>query len=581
MQRKATVFSLIFSLIFSCIVTFNAYSATVGEDNQVQAQSFIEKYGKDVKIKYDKGAEQTFIWGLNTESSNKKAEDIASSFLSENADSLKIDVNNLKLKNCNEYQGIKHVSFEQLYKGIPVHGRKVYVHIKKSGEIGSIESRYYLCPDLDTTPAVTAEKAAQVIMDDLGIRELTTLKTSFDEDGTARKEFLPVVPELTIYPQEGGDARLSWKFIFTVEDPFGSWCYLVDAKSGKIIDKCSMLQGYTTSGNISGYTILTDPVVTPPAIRSLPNAQARTYYWYPYPGSWYLSTSTYANSSGNYSMTYNNGATYYYYAALPVSDKCLAASEYYGSIPGMNSPVYTYSALPLTYNFSLNWDPYTYYSNSDCVNLCFNITNSLVNFYQNTHGFNLGYQITAFAHCTSDPGNAFYEAGTRTLHYGAGNLNANNGARARDCILHELQHAVTDVIYNRAIYPPPTWDYGVINEAYSDYFACTQTNDPVFGEWWILIPSLVRNHALYYRFPENWTGVDLYYDMMVPGSTLWQIRSTIGQIDADRVIFGSIYYEPLTLSGLRLACELTASSLGLPPVEQAAISDTFAYHGIF
>jgi len=574
---KRIILSLVVSLIFSYIFAFNAYSTMSGENNQEQV--FIEKYGEDVKIKYDKSTGQTFIWGLKTEASDKKAEDIACSFLSENSSFLRIDMNNLRLKDCREYEGTKHVYFDQFYKGTPVHGKEVHVHIRKNGEIDSVDSRYYIISDLDVNPTVTPERAAQVIMDDLSVKKLTTLKTSFNEDGTAKKELLPVTPELIILPQEG-EARLSWKFIFTVEEPFGSWCYFIDAKNGEIIDKCSMLQGYTTSGNISGYTILTDPVLTPPAIRSLQGAVARTFWWDPYAALWKLSTGAYANSLGNYTMTYDNGNTYYYYQALSASYKCQGASEYYGGIPGKNSPAYIYSSVPPTYNFSLDWDPYIYYSMSDCVNLCFQLTNSLVDFYQNVHGFNLGYNIVSWAHWLAEPGNACYDPATRNLYFGGGDgITVNNGARARDCILHELQHAVTDVIYNPAIIPPPTWDYLVINEAYSDYFACSQTNDALFAEWWS--PANVRNHANYYRFPEDWTGINKYVDMMVPGSTFWEIRFTIGQVDADRVIFGSIYYEPATLSALRLACELTAATLGLPPATQAAISAAFAYHGIY
>jgi len=156
----------------------------------------------------------------------------------------------------------------------------------------------------------------------------------------------------------------------------------------------------------------------------------------------------------------------------------------------------------------------------------------------------------------------------------------NNAARARDCILHELQHAVTDVIYDPALVSPPwpLYDYVVVNEAYSDYFACTQTNDPVFAEWWC--PTEARDNSQYYRFPENWHLTDQYIAMKVPGSTFWQMRYDLGQIVADQVIFKSIIHEPINLSGLRLACELSAASLGLPPATITAISNIFADHGI-
>lgn len=83
-----------------------------------------------------------------------------------------------------------------------------------------------------------------------------------------------------------------------------------------------------------------------------------------------------------------------------------------------------------------------------------------------------------------------------------------------------------------------------------------------------------------YRYPEHWTGTQetLYTDMLVPASTLWDIRDAFDQYNADAIIFRSIYEEPESLHELRLACKDAAIFLGL---SSATIEQIFDNHGIY
>ena len=134
---------------------------------------------------------------------------------------------------------------------------------------------------------------------------------------------------------------------------------------------------------------------------------------------------------------------------------------------------------------TLDWTPVQlpYLSYFDQVNVYEHVSASLEDFYDDTLDYDLGYDIPALTHF--DIGGAYCDgawyfpspSGGPVICFGAGGTNFYNLAQARDVILHELQHAVTDDIYDGAMYTDPNTFIWAINETFSDYFACSQTDD--------------------------------------------------------------------------------------------------------
>jgi len=593
MKKRVMAFFVIFSFICLSVIAFNFYCSAENNQSKEQIKNFTEKYGKNVKINWNKiTGFPRWISGIETESYEGNSEEITFSFLSENSSFLGIDVDDLKLRDdLIVVKRVKHVHFKQFYKGLPVENAEISVYMNGNGAIGLLQSNYYPILNLNINPLKKSEEAATVIKEDLGIEKLLHVKTSFAEDGTEKKEFLPVVPELIIIPKDGGNAYLAWAFNFCIEDSRGaraSWHYSIDAHTGQIIRKRSLDQAYGPyylTGNVEGYIFPTDgDDDTSKEDWHL----AKVTEWFLDPGPppfWVPDYYTHTEPDGDYSLTYYAPYnTWHYFSVQTSGTKCQASSAYYGGIPSYNTVAYPYYDLPDYWNPNVNWSDVTY-SKLDNNNVFYHVTNALEDYYYDVHGIDLGFSMIGNVHipnATYGQDYAWYDASNNTINFGIGGTRFNNGARARDVVLHELQHLVTDLIFNPFPYSNPTYSQLVLNESWSDYFSSTITGDPNCGEWFFKDSNSVRHIDVDYEYPDDWNGSDdIYNDSLIPSSTLWDIRDRIGQGDADTLTLYSIVLEPYSLETLRDACEyLGEYILYFDSNTQDAVSRIFGEHGI-
>jgi len=167
-------------------------------------------------------------------------------------------------------------------------------------------------------------------------------------------------------------------------------------------------------------------------------------------------------------------------------------------------------------------------------------------YYINTiHEFNKRYNFTGLDRsikCTVHYGdkydNAFFSPMEGSISLGDGNK-LNDLAKEESVTYHEYTHASTNAIVNL----PYTSQSGAMSEAFSDYYACTMTDDPEVGEWAVnkmnrpYIRTLVnKNH-----FPEDIQN-EVHYDSSIYGGGLWDLRKAIGVEAADKIIHFSRYY---------------------------------------
>ncbi|MCB1061145.1 MAG: T9SS type A sorting domain-containing protein [Calditrichaeota bacterium] len=136
----------------------------------------------------------------------------------------------------------------------------------------------------------------------------------------------------------------------------------------------------------------------------------------------------------------------------------------------------------------------------------------------------LDYPVPAVANYGGNYDNAFWNGfGT---YYGGG-MNYGNFGMYSDVIYHEYTHGVTDGIYPVGLLPYVDQP-GAMNEAWSDYFACTINGDPLMGEW------LTGNARSNFRdlesmmvYPLNWVG-EVHGDSPFISAPLWTIREELG-----------------------------------------------------
>ncbi len=146
--------------------------------------------------------------------------------------------------------------------------------------------------------------------------------------------------------------------------------------------------------------------------------------------------------------------------------------------------------------------------------------------------------MKVIVHFGTQQDNAFYSPLENAMGFGDGRT-YNSFAKEESVIYHEYCHAVTNAVVE-LIYESES---GAINEAFSDYFAASMTDDPQTGEWLaakIKKPYLrtLENNA---HYPEDITG-EVHADSLVLSGALWDLRKAVGARTCDAITHGSLYY---------------------------------------
>ncbi|MDQ0481137.1 M4 family metallopeptidase [Guptibacillus hwajinpoensis] len=171
----------------------------------------------------------------------------ALNYLEENKAKIKIKNPKAELeveKSDKDELGMTHVRFNQTKNDVPVEGAEIIVHYNANDEITVVNGVYnneLEESDLDTTPAVTSEKAMEAAKSSVKApNELDQLPTS----------------KLVIYPFEDQN-HLAYKVNvnFLGNEP-GNWFVFVDAQTGNVIDKYNAImdakQHKTQTGSGTG-----------------------------------------------------------------------------------------------------------------------------------------------------------------------------------------------------------------------------------------------------------------------------------------------------------------------------------------
>jgi len=195
----------------------------------------------------------------------------------------------------------------------------------------------------------------------------------------------------------------------------------------------------------------------------------------------------------------------------------------------------------------------------------------------------MNYQMVAIAQMGQQMDNAFFDPLTNSLAFGTGKRFLKDTALSRDVILHEFGPALTQSIYGLKA----TYEFMAMNEAFSDYFAATITDDPYIAN------DAMRNGMPYLRTVENdyqyktfFTGQNFHNDGQLFSGSLWELRKAIGKEMADLMIHEARLEGADTIVGFWAALRQIDEALDdgnyftASPLREA-IRHSFQKHGIY
>jgi len=132
--------------------------------------------------------------------------------------------------------------------------------------------------------------------------------------------------------------------------------------------------------------------------------------------------------------------------------------------------------------------------------------------------------------------NAFWNG--EGMFFGEGN-EMDNLALYADIIYHEYTHGVTGNIYPWGVLPY-TGESGALNEAWSDYFPCSITDEPLIGEGGLRGHGYIRNLDNDLVYPEHIRN-EVHLDSRMPSGAMWHTREVLGREITDPLFHFSKY----------------------------------------
>jgi Zn-dependent metalloprotease/PKD repeat protein len=138
--------------------------------------------------------------------------------------------------------GYVHLRYEQVYEGVPVWGRDLYVHFDNAGAAYAINGTYEPTPrDLETRPGISSDNAHQIVVADLKAKGRWA---PVPESAARRLGLDGVESQLVLYPDI--DGRLRPAYEISLHPNLIEWySYIVDARTSDILNRiarhCSIL----------------------------------------------------------------------------------------------------------------------------------------------------------------------------------------------------------------------------------------------------------------------------------------------------------------------------------------------------
>lgn len=129
------------------------------------------------------------------------------------------DLSSLKLEGIQESPGGYHVRFGQTYRGLPVEGGRIAVHLDRAYKVVMVRNRY--------VPNVRVELKEKIKRADAILIARNRPKPPFVLRGE-------IGSQKVIFPLKDR-YHLAWKVSVPASRPMGDWVFFIDATEGKVL----------------------------------------------------------------------------------------------------------------------------------------------------------------------------------------------------------------------------------------------------------------------------------------------------------------------------------------------------------
>ena len=364
--------------------------------------------------------------------------------------------------------GYVHARFEQVYQGLRVWGRDLFVHFDDTGIAYALNGTYEPTPaGIDTRPALDEAAALRVTIDDLKARGRWS---PLPDDVAAWLDVEAPRTERVLYPDPDRGMRLAYDV--TLHPNFLEWyTYLIDAQTGQILNR------------IERHCTLHDHAEAAPLVRvnglSLPKPPVGPTSAL---AGFFDATATDLNGTQQNLRVYQHDDNVFY--SIWDLDNLNPASQLPNEPDGGAMTIDANSTdlgenVNLTHVTSANntWNDPS--SVSAHVNM-----NIVYEYYKNTHNRNAidgnDQSMISIIHVTDEGrpmDNAFWNG--RVMAYGDGDQAFLPLAGALDVAGHEVTHGVIENTAGLVYQFQP----GALNESFADVFGVfIEPNDFLLGE---------------------------------------------------------------------------------------------------
>ena len=371
-------------------------------------------------------------------------------------------------------EGVAHVRFKQMYKGIDVWAKDIYVHVNSQGQVVMFNGTYATTPDLvDLSPRISGDQAIEAALNDLSVKKEPI---SLPPQLAPLTNYKSPIAKEVIWYDKSNLPHLVW-FVEVVTQLDHDWYYFIDASNG------SVLHRYNNVDN-DGPTLGSGTDL---------NGVTRTFGTYQVGSTYYMidASEPMFNSQASQIPKHPVGAI----TTLDLRQQDLSAQSTFSFVTSSGNVWNDPSSVSAQYNAEQTY-----------------------NFYRTTFGRNSidgnGMTINSIVHVTENGqpmDNANWNQGFQVMCYGDGNIAFKPLAGGLDVAAHEMTHGVTSYTAN-LVYEDQS---GALNESVSDAFACL-----VDSSNWTIGEQIIRD---YMDFP---TGAlrDLAnpHNGGTPGSRSWQ-----------------------------------------------------------
>ena len=410
------------------------------------------------------------------------AGELANTFLRSEFELLGVPVGDLVLQSARHSLNRWVIHFGQQHNELLVFGSYVTIVISDRGNVVLFRCNYFPGIDISAVPLLSKEAA-----------ELAA------QTGLSLAEYIFTDPELTIISlpvERGFDYRLAYRMEVKSDQP-SRWLAVVDARSGEVLYRKSLIYYETVDGYISGQIFEAtpfDPEITMPFEFEVVSVDQA--------GQVYTDEEGFfaAEVDGPETRNFNTELRGYF---VNVNNTGGADANYDGEItPG--DTLY------------FEWDLLN--ARADETN-CFFHTNVIHDYIK---AIDPGFTLLDFALACNvninSTCNAYWDGNSINFYRRGGGCE--NTGEIADVIYHEYGHGITDFQYR------PQSPSGAQHEGWSDYIAATITDQPVIGRGFFGEGTYLRTVDNTMRYPEDWTG-EPHNDGLIIAGALWDLREAL------------------------------------------------------